>query len=78
MSSWTFQLGCLTWFRYRVSIQHPLGFFIGTPTGRCWYREPMFFQVFQWEKLGTMGECPRYIPPFVYGSYLDVHGSDRN
>ena len=25
------------WFRYRVSIHHPLGFKDGTPTGRCWY-----------------------------------------
>ena len=25
------------WFRYWVSIHHPLGFKDGTPTGRCWY-----------------------------------------
>ncbi len=24
--TWTFQFGCLTWFRYRVSIHHSLGF----------------------------------------------------
>ena len=23
-----------------VKIHHPLGFFIGTPTGRCWYSHP--------------------------------------
>ena len=32
----TFKSGCLTWFRYRVSIHHPLGFKDGTPTSRCW------------------------------------------
>ncbi len=25
------------WFRYRVSLHHPLGFKDGTPTWRCWY-----------------------------------------
>ena len=29
------------WFRFRLSIHHPLGFKDGTPTWRCWYIIPL-------------------------------------
>ena len=36
-SSWTFQFGCLTWFRFRVSIYHPLGFNWHPLEGAGWF-----------------------------------------
>ena len=48
--SWTFQFGCLTWFRFRLSIHHPLGFklaYLGRSCYRKFHALPYFKHVWR-------------------------------
>ena len=59
--------GCAKWFRYRVSINHSLGFKDGTPTGRCSFKpfQPKTKQVPPSSQTESLGFPSYPLPPWT-------------